>query len=93
MPTVPVTVLFFGPAREAVGGDRDALVQVPAPAGGVPTNLAHLRDALGARWPKLAVLLPRCMLVIGEDYSRSMGDASLGEGQGPISVIPPVSGG
>ena len=93
MASTTVSVQFFGPAREAIGGASDALVEIPAPAGGATVSLAHLREALGARWPKLAVLLPRYMLVIGDDYSRSRGDAPLLEGEGPISVIPPVSGG
>lgn len=85
--SIAVTVLFFGPVREAAGVPKEALT-LPAGATG-----AALLDALRARHPELAAprdLLGGCILAVDDAYA----DAGVALTDGcTVALIPPVSGG
>jgi molybdopterin converting factor small subunit len=79
-----VTVLLFGPAREAVGRSR-TVMELPT-----PVTAAKVVDALSTAHPNLAPLLDRSRLVVNRRYVD--GDASVGPDD-EVAIIPPVSGG
>jgi molybdopterin synthase catalytic subunit/molybdopterin synthase sulfur carrier subunit len=68
-----VTVKLFARAREVAGA---AEVRVELPEG---ATVGALRERLRAEFPRLAGLLPRCVVAVQE------GDE--------VALIPPVSGG
>jgi molybdopterin converting factor subunit 1 len=80
---MPVRVLYFAAAREAAGVAREELAEAP------PT-VAALREALLARHPGLARLLPRCRLAVDEEFAGD--DTPLPDGA-EVAVVPPVAGG
>jgi molybdopterin converting factor subunit 1 len=79
-----VTVLLFGPAREAVGCSR-TVVELST-----PVTAATVVDALSTAHPDLAPLLGRSRLVVNQHYVEP--DASIGPDD-EVAIIPPVSGG
>lgn len=74
-------VRFFAAAEEAVGAGRIARPE---------TVLGSLRAGLSADYPGLAVILPRCAVLV--DGSRRDDDAPLGE-DAVVDVLPPFAGG
>lgn len=81
---IEVTVLLYGPAREAAGTDRIALaLETPATARAV-------LDRLGELHPGLGELLPRTRIAVNREYVDP--DAAVGVAD-EIAVIPPVGGG
>lgn len=84
MNTPGVTVLLFGPAREAVGSSRTVMEL------STPVTAAKVVDALSTAYPNLAPLLGRSRLVVNQRYVDS--DASIGPDD-EVAIIPPVSGG
>jgi len=80
---VPVTLLYFAAAREAVGAARESLPEPPATVGA-------LRALLLQRHPGLARVLPRCRIAVDEAFAGD--DAPLPDGA-EVAVIPPVAGG
>ncbi len=79
-----VTVLLFGPAREAVGCSRTVIEL------STPVTAARVVDALSTAHPNLAPLLGRSRLVVNQRYVD--GAASVGPDD-EVAIIPPVSGG
>lgn len=79
-----VTVLLFGPAREAVGCSRTVMEL------STPVTVAKVVDALSTAHPNLVPLLGRSRLVVNQRYVD--GDASVGPDD-EVAIIPPVSGG
>jgi molybdopterin converting factor subunit 1 len=80
-----ITVLYFAVAREAAGLDREILDPTAPPA-----TVAALREALAARHPGLARVLPRCRIAVDQEFARDGDPIPPGA---EIAVIPPVSGG
>lgn len=80
-----LTVLYFAAAREAAGTGSEVLDLAPPPA-----DVAALRRALVERHPRLAPLLPRCRLAVGQELAE---DADAVPPGAEVAVIPPVSGG
>ena len=78
------TVRLFARARDLAGVDR---VSVPLPEG---ATAADLRRRLGAAYPALANLLPRCALAVNEEFAAD--DLPLPPGA-EVALLPPVSGG
>jgi molybdopterin synthase catalytic subunit len=81
---VPVRVLYFAAAREAAG---TAAEELPAPGF---ASVAALRQALLARRPGLARVLPRCRIAVGQELAAE--DAAVPDGA-EVAVVPPVAGG
>ncbi len=79
-----VTVLLFGPAREAAGCSQ-TVMELPT-----PVTAAKVVDALSTAHPNLAPLLGRSRLVVNQRYVDA--DASIGPDD-EVAIIPPVSGG
>ncbi|HEY7725682.1 MAG TPA: molybdenum cofactor biosynthesis protein MoaE [Anaeromyxobacteraceae bacterium] len=78
-----LTVLYFAGARDAAGSPREEIAPPPATVGA-------LRAVLSGRHPRLAGLLPRCRIAVGETLADDA--ASLPDGS-EVAVLPPVSGG
>ncbi len=80
---MPVDVLYFGGARDAVGAARERLAERPA-------TVAELRRALAAAHPRLAPVLARCRIAVDQEFAED--DAPLPDGA-EVAVVPPVAGG
>ncbi|MDX1623430.1 MAG: MoaD/ThiS family protein [Gemmatimonadota bacterium] len=78
------TVRLFGPAREAIGTDRTE-VDV-----GEPATAAAVVEAVAARHPEIADLLPRSRVAVEREYVDP--EARLRPGD-EIAILPPVGGG
>ena len=76
-----VRVRFWAGARAAAGVEETS---VP------PGSLAEVLDAVAARFPDLAPLLPLCSLLV--DGRRLSSEASLGP-DALVEVLPPFAGG
>ncbi len=83
MTAMAVRVLYFAAAREAAGASREELAQAPA-------SVAALRQALVARHPGLARLLPRCRVAVNEEF---VDDGAPVPDGAEVAVVPPVAGG
>jgi molybdopterin converting factor subunit 1 len=81
---VRARVLLFAALREAAGA-REVTVELPAPA-----DVAALRRALAATYPRLAPLLAAAAAAVNEEYVPA--DHPLADGD-IVALIPPVSGG
>ncbi len=79
-----IEVLYFAAARERAGCERETL-ELAAPA-----TIGALSQAVAARHPALAALLPRLRFALNEEFARS--EATLEEGD-EVALIPPVAGG
>ncbi len=84
--TLNVSVMFFARARELVGCSEGNLA-VPAGA-----NSAALPQLILAAYPKLATVLPSCMLSLNLIYLDAKKPTALKAGD-EVGVICPVSGG
>lgn len=80
---MPVDVLYFGGARDAVGAARETLAEQPA-------TVAELRRALAARHPRLAPVLARCRIAVDQEFA---GDEAPLRSGAEVAVVPPVAGG
>jgi molybdopterin converting factor small subunit len=83
-PSSGITVLLFGPAREAAGCGRTVMEL------STPVTAAKVVDALSTAHPGLVPLLGRSRLVVNQRYVEA--DASI-EPDDEVAIIPPVSGG
>ena len=82
----PLTVLLFGPVREAAG---EPSVVLPLPAG---ATVRTLLLALAAALPGVPLaLLQRCVVAVDDAYYAP--DEPLPPTAATVAVIPPVSGG
>ncbi|MEM7315253.1 MAG: MoaD/ThiS family protein [Planctomycetota bacterium] len=79
-----VTVRMFAGARDAVGAEH---AEVDLPDG---ATVEQLRVAMHEQLPKLAKLLPNCMIALNEEYAA---DESPVPADATIACIPPLSGG
>ena len=84
--TLNVSVMFFARARELVGCSEGNLA---VPAG---TNSTALPRLILAAYPKLATVLPSCMLSLNLSYLDAEQPTALKAGD-EVGVICPVSGG
>lgn len=82
--SIPVTVLAFGSAAEALGGARVAVT-----VGGAG-RLADLIEALERNCPRLAAARGRLRFAVNQRYADA--GAALRPGD-EVAIIPPVSGG
>jgi molybdopterin synthase catalytic subunit len=80
---MPVVVLYFAGARDAVGTGREVLAQAPASVGA-------LRRALAEAHPALERVLARSRIAVDQDFADD--DAPLRDGA-EIAIVPPVAGG
>lgn len=80
---MPLDVLYFGGARDAVGAARETLADRPA-------TVADLRRALAAAHPRLAPVLARCRIAVDQEFAED--EAPLRDGA-EVAVVPPVAGG
>jgi molybdopterin synthase catalytic subunit/molybdopterin converting factor small subunit len=80
---MPLTVLYFAAARDAVGAAREPLDPVPATVG-------DLRRRLRERCPALGPVLARSRIAVDGEFADD--DAALRDGA-EVAVIPPVAGG
>jgi molybdopterin converting factor subunit 1 len=81
---IPVTVLFFGAARDAVGQDQVALV-----LSGAPTAGNAMKDIL-EKYPELRRFGSSLLLAVNQEYARA--DRTV-RADDELAVFPPVSGG
>ena len=79
-----VTVLFFAAARELAGVGKEEL---ELPEG---STVGALRRRLGELHPRLAPLLARSALAVGEQFAED--EEKLTDGA-TVAALPPVSGG
>jgi sulfur-carrier protein len=79
-----ISVRYFAALREAVGRDSEPL-ELPDGAGVVAA-----RDALAARYPAVAALLPRCAAAVNRTYVTV--ETALRDGD-ELVFIPPLGGG
>ncbi len=79
-----VTVKLFARAREVAGA---AEVRVEVPEG---VTVGALRERLRQDYPRLAGLLPRCVVAVAAEYAD---DAAVVREGDEVALIPPVSGG
>ena len=75
---------YFAALREATGREAETL-ELPAGA-----DVAAAREALLARYPALARLLPRCAIARNRAYVEA--ETALADGD-ELAFIPPVGGG
>lgn len=80
---MPLDVLYFGGARDAVGAARERLADRPA-------TVAELRRALAAAHPRLAPVLARCRIAVDQEFAE---DATPLRDGAEVAVVPPVAGG
>lgn len=78
-----IQVLYFAAAREAAGASRERLEPAPATVGA-------LREALLARHPGLAKVLPRCRIALDQEFAED--GAPIQDGA-EVALVPPVAGG
>lgn len=78
-----VEILYFAAARDAAGMDGESL---PGPF----ASVGALREALAARHPRLAKVLPRCRIAVDQDFAD---DAAPVPDGAEIALVPPVAGG
>jgi molybdopterin converting factor subunit 1 len=78
-----IEILYFAGARDAAGTARETLAAPPA-------TVADLRRALAASHPRLAPILARCRIAVGQEFAEDA--APLPDGA-EVAVVPPVSGG
>ena len=76
-------VLFFARTRDLAGVDRVQFT--PAPA-----NVGMLRTEIAGRFPKLAGLLDKCAVAVGNEFA---GDDAVLQETDEVALLPPVSGG
>jgi molybdopterin converting factor small subunit len=76
------TVLFFGPARDAVG-ERSAIVEGACVGDVVAATVAQYGE-------RLAALLPTCRVWLNGDPAEPDSPVCSGD---EVAVLPPVSGG
>ncbi len=84
MTTLTVPVRFFAAARERVGKGAD-LLTLPEGA-----TVRTALDALAARYPNLASLLPHLRVAVDQEFAPD--DQPLRDGV-ELALIPPVAGG
>lgn len=82
--TISVSILFFGPAREAAGRDR---AEVPIRLG---EAVGDLRSVLAERFPRMAPALGTVRFAVNRSFRP---DEYALEDRDEVAVIPPVSGG
>ena len=79
-----ITMRYFAALRETTGREAETL-ELPAGA-----DVAAAREALLARYPALAGLLPRCAIARNRTYMHA--ETTLTDGD-ELAFIPPVGGG
>ena len=84
--TVKVSLMFFARARE-LAGCSEASLAVPSGA-----DTAALPRLILVAYPRLAAVLPSCMLSLNLDYVDAERPTAL-KGGDEVAVICPVSGG
>ena len=80
-----VTIHLHASLIDAAGADE---VRIPMSAGG--STVAHVRDGLVARHPRIKGLVPQCRWAV--DMELVGADFQLSDGQ-RIDLLPPFSGG
>jgi molybdopterin converting factor subunit 1 len=81
---IKLEIRLFAMAKERAG---QTMVEVELPLG---ASVADLRAEIGNRVPALALLLPKTMIAVNEEYADD--DQVLAAGS-RVALIPPVSGG
>ncbi len=79
-----IRMRYFAALREATGREAETL-ELPAGA-----SIAVAREALQARYPALARVLPRCAAARNQAYVDA--ESALADGD-ELAFIPPVGGG
>jgi molybdopterin synthase catalytic subunit len=79
-----VRVLMFARAADLAGARR-VVVDVADGA-----TVANLRQRIESAWPRLAPLLPRCAVALGNEVVR---DDQVLSADCEVALLPPVSGG
>ena len=79
-----VSLRYFAAARERAGLASESLEL------GAPATVATLLDALAARHPSLAPLLPRLRVAVNQEFAQL--DTPVPDGA-EVALIPPVAGG
>jgi molybdopterin converting factor subunit 1 len=79
-----VSLKLFALARERLGR-ADVVLEIPEPA-----TVGRLRQAIAARHPELAPLLPSLLFSVNSEYAHD--DTRIAPGA-EVAAIPPVSGG
>lgn len=74
-------VRYFAAAEEFAGRSEERRTE---------TDVSSLRSALGAQYPRLQTLLPRCAVLV--DGSRVDDTAPLGD-ETLVDILPPFAGG
>ena len=83
--TIPVTILLFAGASEAVGADKVKLtVKRNCTAG-------YILEQLAGQFPELRELLASCRLAVDCEYVSDETLVNLSDSE--LALIPPVSGG
>lgn len=75
---------FYGVLQEAVGGEA---LELPIDT---PRRVAHILEELGERFPALQSHLPRLACAIGDEVIPR---SEMVNGDAPLVLLPPVSGG
>lgn len=75
---------FYGVLQEAVGGEA---LELPIDT---PSRVAHILEELGERIPALQAHLPRIACAIGDEVIPR---SEMVNGDAPLVLLPPVSGG
>jgi len=79
-----VVVKLFAAARELVGHPEVTVELAPG------ADVAELRQALAARFPRLAGLASQSLVAVNAEYAGDSTPVSEGD---ELALIPPVSGG
>lgn len=80
---MPLSVLYFGGARDAAGTARETLA-------GSPPTVGDLRRALADAHPRLGPVLARCRIAVDQEFAE---DATPLRDGAEVAVVPPVAGG
>lgn len=79
-----ITLKMFAQAKELVQADS-ITVELPEPG-----NIAELKTAIAAQYPRLIPLLPSLLFAIGTSYADETAQI---DQDSEIACFPPVSGG